>query len=119
MKMRHAAATLLTTAITSTALLTVTAPGADAAPAPERAAAKGCVTKAEYRKAKKGMTPAKVSKIFGTKGKKSGTYPLPGGGKVIGIGYKACTSKRGAVGISYTVKPGKQPALAKKVAQWR
>lgn len=119
MSTRRIAATVLTTALTSTALLGAGATTSVAAPDADRAAKGGCVTKAEYKKVKKGMGIKKVHKIFGTSGKQSVRYDLPGGGYVVGRGYKVCTSKKGAVGVSYTVKPGKTPVLAEKTAVWR
>ncbi|WP_141014540.1 hypothetical protein [Nocardioides sambongensis] len=116
---RRIAATVLTTALTSTAFLAVAAPGADAADRGADRAAKGCVTKAEYKKVKKGMPIAKVHKIFGTAGKQTVSVPGVGGGKVVGRAYKVCTSKKGAVGVSYVVKPGKKPVLGAKTAVWK
>ncbi|TYL45332.1 hypothetical protein FXB39_18540 [Nocardioides sp. BGMRC 2183] len=116
---RRIAATVLTTALTSTAFLAATAPGAEAADRGVDRAAKACVSKPEYKKVKKGMPIKKVHKIFGTSGKQTVSYPAPGGGKIVGRAYKVCTSKKGAVGVSYVIKPGKEPVLGAKTAVWK
>ncbi|WP_134741050.1 hypothetical protein [Nocardioides sp. 503] len=112
---RAAAAAVLSTALASTAALAPA--GSAAADGPSERAAKGCVSKKEYRKLKKGMTIAKVRRVTGTNGKQVNKYPLPGGKFVVGRAYKACT-KRGAVGISFTNQTGAYK-LASKAAAWR
>ncbi|GAA5147949.1 hypothetical protein GCM10023340_21130 [Nocardioides marinquilinus] len=92
-----------TVAAATLGLTTVTVSPADAAPS------KGCVTRAEYKKVKKGMTKARVHSIFGTSGQR---VTMSGG--VEGRGYKVCTSKTGAVGVAYS--KGK---LASKAVTWR
>ena len=49
--------------------LALVAPAALVAAPAEAAPARGCVTKAEYKKVKRGMSPSKVKRIFGTGGK--------------------------------------------------
>jgi hypothetical protein len=62
---------LIITRLTSAALATVLLCGAVTAVAPaSSAASKGCVTKAEFKKVKTKMTPAKVAAVVGTKGKR-------------------------------------------------
>lgn len=76
----------------------------------------GCVTKAEYKKAKKGMTKAHVKNIFGTGGKREAR--ASSGGYVDEIrSYKTC-SKWSAVAISFEKKPGHKLVLAAKSAVW-
>ena len=118
---RAAAAAVLSTALAGAGALapvvSATAAVPSAAPS-ERAAAVGCVTKAEYRKITKGMTIAKVRRVTGTNGKQVSRYPLPGGSFVVGRSYKVCTSKRGGVGISFTNETGTYRVASKTVA-WR
>lgn len=59
----------------------------------------GCVTRGEFRRAKKGMTKARVAKVFGTKGKRAAISS--GGGYTFEIrSYKTCTPY-GAVSIGF------------------
>ncbi len=114
---RSAAAAVLSTAlVSSAALVPASAATADAS---SHRAAKGCVSKAEYRKIKNGMTIAKVKRITGTNGKQVSKTPLPGGKFVIGRSYKVCTSKRGAVGIAFTNQTSSTYKVASKSAVWR
>ena len=71
--------------------------------------ASGCVTKAEYRKVRKGMPKAQVHRIFGTVGIQVDTFDT---NEV--RGYRACTSKKGAVALVFT--KGK---LSTKQARWK
>ena len=111
MQIRRQLAVTAAVALTSTAFGAVAVPAGAAAPesaAAPSAAAKGCVTRAEYRKVKKGMPKAKVHKIFGTAGKL---------GSVEGRGYKVCGNPRGAVGISFVKqRAGATPKLGAKSA---
>ncbi|GGL46102.1 hypothetical protein GCM10011575_00060 [Microlunatus endophyticus] len=76
----------------------------------------GCVTKAEYKKAEKGMTEAHVKKIFGTNGRREAR--ATSGGYVSEIrSYKTC-SKWSAVAISLDEKPHGSPQLTGKSAAW-
>lgn len=124
MQIRRTAAAAFAAAITSTSVLAATTVAAEARPDVPSAAtsaasvhAKGCVTKAEYRKAKKGMAQSKVHKIFGTSGKVATRDDLPNGQKLEARGYKTCT-KGGAVGVSYVKKRGGSYKLAAKAADW-
>lgn len=126
MQIRRTAAAAVAAVITSSSVLAATTIAAEARPDAASAAtsaasvhAKGCVTKAEYRKVRKGMAQSKVHRIFGTKGRVASRSDLPDGEKLEARGYKACTSKRGAVGISFTKKPGASYKLAAKAAEWR
>ncbi len=125
MHIRRTAAAALAAAITSTSVLAATTVAAEAgrdvsaATSAASVHAKGCVSKAEYKKAKKGMTQARVHKIFGTSGKVASRDALPDGQKLEARGYKACTSKRGAVGVSFVKKQGGSYKLAAKAAEWR
>lgn len=120
MQIRRQLAAAAALALTSTAFGAVAVPAGAAAPesaAAPSAAAKGCVTRAEYRKVKKGMPKAKVHKIFGTAGKRSTIAPLPNGGSVEGRGYKVCGNPRGAVGVSFVKqRAGATPKLGAKSA---
>ncbi|WP_139983444.1 hypothetical protein [Nocardioides litoris] len=119
---RAAAAAVLTTAVATSGLVApIGSATAASAPQVSERAGQGCVTKAEYRKIKKGMTVAKVKRITGTKGKQVSSSPLPGGQVVVGRAYKACTSKRGGVGIAFVGQAGKPGTLkvGSKSAVWR
>jgi len=121
--MRRIAALLAAVLLTALSLDAVSAPAtahtATAAQAPSaQAKNKACVTRAEYKKVKKGMTKAKVAKIFCTKGKLSSKHNLPGGQKLEARGYKVCTSKKGGVGISFLNK-GKGFKLEYKTVAWK
>lgn len=103
--MKKTLTTFVAATVLSLGLGTVGATAAEAAaPAP-----KGCVTKAEYKKVKNGMTKAKVHKIFGTKG-----IRVTNSNGVEGRGYVTCTSRKGGVGVVYS--GGK---VVSKAAQWR
>jgi hypothetical protein len=71
-------------------------------------AAGGCVSKAEFRKAKKQMTTKKVHRIFGTKGKQSFVFDGYQSRE-----YKTCTSQYGFVMVDF--ERGK---LTSKMAFW-
>ncbi|MEO9325285.1 hypothetical protein ABFT23_17460 [Nocardioides sp. C4-1] len=114
---RTAAAVVLSLSLVGTGAVTSSGPASAAAPS-DRAAGKGCVSKAEYRKIKKGMTIAKVKRITGTNGKQVSKTALPGGKFVVGRAYKVCTSKKGGVGIAFTNQTGPYK-VASKAAAWR
>jgi hypothetical protein len=87
-------------AVTAAALLAAPAVFVAAAPAAQAAnKTPGCVTKAEYKKAKKGMTKAKVKKIFGTGGKQLSTASA-GGFRAEVRNYKTCV-EFGSVAITF------------------
>lgn len=99
--------------------VTVALFGGTLAVAPAASAANGtpgCVTKAEYKKAKKGMTKKRVKKIFGTGGKRDAH--ASSGGYVSEIrSYKTC-SKYSAVAIAFDKAPGSKLRLSAKSAVW-
>jgi hypothetical protein len=105
---------MLVTACASLALL-----GGTAVFAPTASAANstpGCVTKSEYKKAKKGMTKKRVATIFGTNGKLEARATSGGYASEI-RSYRTC-SKYSAVAISFAKKPGGTPRLSAKSAVW-
>lgn len=114
---RAAAAAVLSTAVASTAAL-VPVRSATAHEPSERAGA-GCVSRVEYKKIKNGMTMAKVKAITGTGGKQASKTALPDGKFVIARVYRVCTSKRGAVGISFTNQTSPTYKVAYKTVAWR
>ncbi|GAA4692095.1 hypothetical protein [Nocardioides nanhaiensis] len=122
MQIRRLLATSAAVALTSTALGTVATSAGAAAPesaaASVSAAAKGCVTKAEYRKVKKGMTKTKVHKIFGTSGKLVTRQSLGNGQVLEARGYQTCGSRPGGVGISFLKKGKQSPKVAEKAGQF-
>ncbi len=66
----------------------------------EASAQAGCVSQAEFRQVKRGMSKAKVHRIFDTAGRRDAISH--GGGFTFEIrSYKAC-SKYGAVSVGYT-----------------
>ena len=90
MKHKIAAAAVAATMITGTTLV-LGAPAAEAKP--------GCVTQAEFKKAKKGMKLKRVHGIFDTKGRRAAISHA--GGYTFEIrSYKTC-SPFGAVSVGY------------------
>jgi hypothetical protein len=109
MKNRRAIAPLIATAA-SAALLLVPAASA-------HADSPGCVTKTEYRHAKKGMTMTKVHGIFDTIGKQESK--AQSGGYVFLIkSYKVCHSSYSSVVVGYEKHPGGVLKLSNKTAVW-
>ena len=80
----------------------------------------GCATKAEYAKVKKGMSPAKVKKIFGTNGKVTYSYI---GSYVFSLSreYKPCSpfNEMSSVSVDFDKKKRKAPwKVSGKSAYW-
>lgn len=104
------------TLVTACASLALVAGTSAVAPTAASAATTGCVTQSEYKKAKKGMTPKQVAKIFGTKGKRDAR--AESGGYVSELrSYRTC-SKYSAVAIMFSKKPGTNLRLSHKSAIW-
>lgn len=99
-------------AVTTSAPLVALAPAAHA-----DAGSPGCVTKAEYRKVKKGMTPTQVKNRFGTNGKITSTFNFDGY-RSLTREYKACGSKYGSVMVSFDADPRKPLRLSYKFGMW-
>ncbi|KRF20985.1 hypothetical protein ASG90_00785 [Nocardioides sp. Soil797] len=78
-------------------------------------AAKGCVSKKEFKKIKKGMSQAKVARIFGTKGSKESVVKKKGK-TIMARGYRGCP-QYSAVGVAF-IKKGGTFKMANKVATW-
>jgi hypothetical protein len=76
----------------------------------------GCVTRAEYKLAHKGMTHAKVAHIFGTSGKRE-SYAQSGGYAFEIRSYKTC-SQFSVVTIGFDKNPGGLLRLSSKSAVW-
>lgn len=76
----------------------------------------GCVTKAEYKKAKKNMTKKQVANIFGTNGKREVLVESDGYASEI-RSYRGC-SKYSSVVISFDKKPRGTLRLSGKSAVW-
>lgn len=117
---RAAAAAVLSTALAGAGALAPlgSATAADPAAGSDRAAAGGCVSKAEFRKLKVGMTVPQVKRVTGTNGRQVYKTALPGGKTVIGRAYKACDPREG-VGVSFTDEKGPTFRLAFKSASWQ
>ncbi len=92
MNVTRSIATAVVTMVASAGLVTLTA-GAAAADTP------GCVTRAEYRNVHKGMTKARVARIFDTAGKRD-AFARSGQYTSEIRSYNTC-SKYSAVAISY------------------
>lgn len=105
---------IVVTACASLALLAGTAAAPPTASAAN--ATPGCVTKSEYKKAKKHMTKKHVAKIFGMNGKRE--VRAESSGYVTEIrSYKTC-SEYSVVAISFDKKPGGVLRLTAKNAVW-
>ena len=95
--------------------------GVVAVAAPQSASAAGtpgCVSRIEYRQARKGMSPLRVAGILGTGGKitSSGNF---GGYKFVNRQYRVCTSQYGFVSVSFANDTPRAPVvLDSKFAIW-
>lgn len=95
MKIGVAASVLAAALVSPTVFVPVASADASVSPA-----SSGCVTYAEFRKVKNGMTKGQVAKIFGTKGKLEASSE--GGGYKFEIrGYDGCT-QYSYVTVSFT-----------------
>jgi len=74
------------------------------------AATPGCVSRVEYRQARRGMTPARVARTFGTSGKVTGTGDF-GGYKFANRSYRTCTSRYGTAGVSFSNNGPRTPLV--------
>ena len=74
---------------------------------------KRCVTKREFRRAKRHMKMKRVHRIFGTRGKQSYVYTI-GGTRYVGREYKACRHPRWSM-VSVDFKRGR---VTDKFAFW-
>ena len=120
---RAAAATALSTALSTALAAGAIAPlgaatAADPAAGSDRAATAGCVSKAEFRKLKNGMTIAQVKRLTGTNGRQVTKTALPEGKFVVGRAYKACAPREG-VGLAFSNEKGPTYRLASKSASWQ
>lgn len=117
---RAAAAAVLSTAVAGAGAVTPvgSATAADPSAGSDRAAAGGCVSKAEFRKIKVGMTIPQVKRLTGTNGRQVLKSELPEGKFVIGRAYKACTPRE-AVGVSFTNEKSRTYRVAAKSASWQ
>jgi hypothetical protein len=87
--------------------------GVTALAAPQSAAAygtPGCVSRAEYRQARRGMSQAKVARIFGTTGRVSGSGDF-GGYKFVNRKYRTCTSRYGGAYLSFANDGPRTPVV--------
>lgn len=108
-----ASAVLLSGTVALTPAASATAPASTVSAANRTP---GCVTKSEYKKAKKGMTEKKIKQIFGTNGKREAR--ASSGGYVSEIrSYRTC-SEFSVVVISFEKEPGGKLRLDAKDAVW-
>ena len=89
--------------------------------APQSASAAGtpgCVSRAEYRQARKGMTPIQLRRIFGAAGKILGSGNF-GGYRYVDREYRPCTSRYGTVYVSFSNDGPRTPVvLDSKFVMW-
>lgn len=104
----------LAIAVASSAFLVMGVAHADAAPMHK---ASGCVTKAEYKKAKKGWSEAKVHHTWGTSGKRM-AHASSGGYTTEVRTYDVCRSPYSVVSASFSKNPGGSMRLDAKTAVW-
>lgn len=82
----------------------------------------GCVARAEFRQARRGMTRAQIAAIFGTRGKQDYVYQGSRGYYSESREYRACTVRygvRGTVWVDFHRDRFGQPiALESKFAIW-
>lgn len=105
---------VIATACASLALLAGSVAVAPTASAANRTP--GCVTKAEYKKAKKKMTKKQVANLFGTNGKREVLVESDGYASEI-RSYRGC-SKYSVVVIGFDKAPGGTLRLTDKTAVW-
>jgi hypothetical protein len=102
--------TLAVGALVGTTALTSTG-SADAAALP-------CVTKAEFRQIRKGMTPARVTNLTGVKGRVSSSFNF-GGYRSLSKEYRACVGRPYSfVSVGYSADPGQPLKMNSKFAYW-
>jgi len=88
-----------------------------ASPPAAQADTRGCVTKAEYKKVKKGMKIERVHRVFDTAGKKE-SRAASGGYVFMVRSYKVCNSRWSAVAVGFEKSPGTAMKLSAKNAVW-
>ena len=95
--------------------------GVTAIAAPQSASAAGtpgCVSRVEYRQARKGMTPNRVARIFGTAGKVTGSGDFSGY-KFVNRSYRPCNSRYGFVSVGFANDGPRTPVvLDSKFVVW-
>ncbi|WP_296606951.1 hypothetical protein [Nocardioides sp.] len=79
-------------------------------------AATACVTKAEYKKAKKGMTKTKIDHMFGTKGHRE-AGATSGGYRSEVWSYRPCT-QYSAVSLAFSGRSGGPLTMDAKSTVW-
>jgi hypothetical protein len=87
--------------------------GVTAATAPQSASAygtPGCVSRAEYRQARRGMSQAKVARLFGTTGKVTANGDF-GGYRFVNRKYRTCTSRYGGAYLSFANDGPRTPVV--------
>ena len=109
--MRKTLPALAVLALVATGLLTTVDATVGAA-----TAAGGCVSKAEYKKAHKGMTKKKIDHIFGTKGHRE-AGATSGGYRSEVWSYRPCT-QYSAVSMSFSGYSGGPLKMDAKSAVW-
>jgi hypothetical protein len=78
----------------------------------------GCVSRTEYRQARRGMSQAQVARIFGATGKVSSRGDF-GGYKFVSRTYRPCTSRYGTVYVSFANDGPRTPVvLDSKFVVW-
>ena len=109
--MRKTLPTLAALALVATGALTTIDAAAGTA-----SAATACVSKAEYKKAKKGMAKTKIDRLFGTKGHRE-AGATSGGFRSEVWSYRPCT-KYSAVSLAFSGRSGGPLTMDAKSAVW-
>jgi len=83
---------------------------ADAAPI-------ACVTRTEFRQVRRGMTPARVTRIFGTRGRIDLSSNIAGY-RYISKDYRPCAGRYSIVSVNFSADPGEVLRVSGKFAYW-
>ena len=111
MTSRRAAAAVLSTVLGASCLV--------ALPEVSASAATGCISRAEYKKVKKGMTRPQVKRIVGTNGRSEGRIEASQDYIIEKRLYRVCTSRKGAAELGFVSVRGGKYKLTRKTVEWR
>ena len=102
----------LVAAIVAAVAVAVAAPGMASA----NDGSGACATRDEYRQVRRGMTSARVGRIFGTNGRITSTSNY-GGYRYVSREYRPCR-KYSYVSVSFSADPGEVLTVDGKSAYW-
>ena len=108
---RRAAAAVLATVLGASCLV--------ALPEVAASAAGGCVSKAEYKKVKQGMTRPQVKKVVGTGGRSRGRTEASQDYIIEKRTYRVCTSRKGSAELGFVSVRGGTYKLTRKTVDWK